>query len=252
MAIEIDGKIYRNIPEQVKKNKEDIEELQKSGGGSTPSDYASVKAQVTENKTNLAVYMPKVNTNTSNISTLTTNLTTETTNRINKDDELQSAINSETDARTASYSKLLTEKQDKLTAGSNIDITNNVISAKVGSAGSLYAHNINISIEGEIFLIFLTVINDSNELIETAEALDKVIPAAYFLPCSGVYNTDGSTSNIDQYPIYGLISRTMGTTIIIQINFAPCGQSGLPYSGSYLWDPSKETDYDIYDYVTEL
>lgn len=38
MAIEINGKIYRNLQEQVLKNKEDIEELKEGGGGDTPTE----------------------------------------------------------------------------------------------------------------------------------------------------------------------------------------------------------------------
>lgn len=126
--IEINGKVYRTLPEQVDKNKEDIAELQKKSV--EPEDYAEVKAQVTTNKTDLSVYKPKVNSNTSDISKLKTNIADEISARQSKDSELQSAINSEEDARVAAYTKLNNEKQDKLTAGDNITITDNVISAK--------------------------------------------------------------------------------------------------------------------------
>ena len=58
MAIEIDGKVYRNIQEQVQKNKEDIEELQAkpSGGytwitedGTGIINYAADELKITDN-----------------------------------------------------------------------------------------------------------------------------------------------------------------------------------------------------------
>lgn len=67
MAIIIDGKVYRNLQEQVQKNKDDIETKQdkliagdnitingntisSKGGSGTPSDYDTVKAQVEANR----------------------------------------------------------------------------------------------------------------------------------------------------------------------------------------------------------
>lgn len=107
--VEIDGIIYRNLQEQVQKNMEDIQELQESGSG-TPADYDTVKAQVTTNKNNIITLTAQVTANTNDISSAKTQISNLNT----KDNQLQTAINSEADARVASYTDLNNRKQNKI------------------------------------------------------------------------------------------------------------------------------------------
>lgn len=112
--ININGKEYRNIQEQVEKNKEDIEALQQ---GITADAYTKEEAD------------EKFET----ISDVYGNFYTR--------DQADDRFPTETHMNL-----LLGYKQDKLTAGTNITIDeNNVISATGGSSGYIAGYGIDIS-----------------------------------------------------------------------------------------------------------
>lgn len=128
MAIIIDGKVYRNLQEQVQKNKDDIETKQDKlvagenitingntisakGGSGTPSDYDTVKAQVETNRV-------AINTEEESRKASYTKVETEI-----------SSLSSSIDDRFGTIEESISEKQNKLEAGDNITIKNNVISS---------------------------------------------------------------------------------------------------------------------------
>ena len=137
MPIVIDGKTYRNLTEQVKKNMDDIKELQDKASGEVTKDYVdtqdeALQEQITENTTDITDLKSKTQTNTTDIASLETN----------KQDKLtQSQLNATNSGITADkvskYDDYENTKQGKLTAGDNITISaDNVISAAGGGSGS--------------------------------------------------------------------------------------------------------------------
>ena len=135
--IEINGKIYRNLQEQVKKNMEDIEDLQQ---GVAVDAYTKEEADA------------KFET----ISDVYGNFYT----RDQSDDRFPTESHMEF---------LLGHKQDTLTAGSNITIdSNNVISA-VGQGGAYTAGN-GIDITNNVVSI------DSTKVYTKEEADQKFVP----------------------------------------------------------------------------
>ena len=137
MPIIIDGKTYRNLTEQVKKNMDDIKELQDRASGEVTKDYVdtqdeSLQGQITENTTDITELKSKIQANTTDIAALETS-------KQNKLSQAQlNATNSGITAHKVSkYDEYENTKQGKLTAGNNITISaDNVISATGGGGTS--------------------------------------------------------------------------------------------------------------------
>lgn len=137
MPIVIDGKTYRNLTEQVKKNMDDIKELQDKASGEVTKNYVdtqdeALQKQITENTTDITELKTKTQTNTTNISSLENNKQDKLTQ--NQLDATNSGI---TATKVSKYDDYENTKQGKLTAGDNITISaDNVISAAGGGSGS--------------------------------------------------------------------------------------------------------------------
>lgn len=137
MPIIIDGKTYRNLTEQVKKNMDDIKELQDKASGEVTKDYVdtqdeALQGQITENTTDITELKSKTQANTTDIAALETS-------KQNKLSQAQlNATNSGITAHKVSkYDEYQNTKQGKLTAGNNITISaDNVISATGGGGTS--------------------------------------------------------------------------------------------------------------------
>lgn len=120
--IDANGQININgLPElaqQVENNTNNIS-INAQNISTNTSDIATNTSNITTNTQNISTNTSNIATNATNISNNTTAINNEVTNRQNADSNLQSQIN-----------QLDTNKQDKLTAGEHIDITNNVINTK--------------------------------------------------------------------------------------------------------------------------
>lgn len=137
MPIIIDGKTYRNLTEQVKKNMDDIKELQDKASGEVTKDYVdtqdeALQGQITENTTDITELKSKTQANTTDIAAL------ETSKQNTLSQAQLNAVNSGITANKVSkYDEYENTKQGKLTAGDNITISaDNVISATGGGGTS--------------------------------------------------------------------------------------------------------------------
>lgn len=136
MPIIIDGKTYRNLTEQVKKNMDDIKELQDKASGEVTKDYVdtqdeALQGQITENTTDITELKSKTQANTTDIAAL------ETSKQNTLSQAQLNATNSGITAdKVSKYDEYENTKQGKLTAGNNITISaDNVISATGGGGG---------------------------------------------------------------------------------------------------------------------
>lgn len=111
MAIIIDGKVYRNLQEQVQKNKDDIETKQdkliagenitingntisSKGGSGTPSDYDKVKAQVEANRLAINTEEESRKAAYTKVEAEISSLSTDTDDRFGKVEESISSLSS--------------------------------------------------------------------------------------------------------------------------------------------------------------
>ena len=131
--IVINGKTYRNLEEQVKKNMDDITELQNKSSSDVTKEYVdtqdqALQGQITENTTDITELKSKTQANTTNIAAL------ETSKQNTLSQAQLNATNSGITANKVSkYDGYENTKQGKLTAGDNITISvDNVISATGG------------------------------------------------------------------------------------------------------------------------
>ena len=138
MPIIIDGKTYRNLTEQVKKNMDDIKELQDKASGEITKDYVdtqdeALQGQITENTADITELKSKTQANTTDISAL------ETSKQNTLSQSQLNATNSGITAdKVSKYDEYENTKQGKLTAGNNITISaDNVISATGGGGGDV-------------------------------------------------------------------------------------------------------------------
>ena len=117
--IVINGKTYRNLEEQVKKNMDDITELQNKSSGDVTKQYVdtqdqALQGQITQNTTDIAA-LETSKQNTLSQAQLNATNSGITANKVSKYDGYENT------------------KQGKLTAGDNITISaDNVISATGG------------------------------------------------------------------------------------------------------------------------
>lgn len=137
MPIIIDGKTYRNLTEQVKKNMDDIKELQDKASGEVTKDYVdtqdeALQGQITENTTDITELKSNTQANTTDIAAL------ETSKQNTLSQAQLNAVNSGiTATKVSKYDDYENTKQGKLTAGDNITISaDNVISATGGGGTS--------------------------------------------------------------------------------------------------------------------
>lgn len=137
MPIIIDGKTYRNLTEQVKKNMDDIKELQDKGSSDVTKEYVdaqdeALQGQITENTTDITELKSKTQANTTDIAAL------ETSKQNTLSQAQLNATNSGITAdKVSKYDEYENTKQGKLTAGNNITISaDNVISATGGGGTS--------------------------------------------------------------------------------------------------------------------
>ena len=120
--IVINGKTYRNLEEQVKKNMDDITELQNKSSDNVTKQYVdtqdqALQGQITENTTNIAA------------------LETSKQNTLSQA-QLNATNSGITATKVSKYDGYENTKQGKLTAGDNITISaDNVISATGGGGG---------------------------------------------------------------------------------------------------------------------
>ena len=136
--IVINGKTYRNLEEQVKKNMDDITELQNKSSDDVTKTYVDtqdqvLQVQITENTTDITELKSKTQTNTTNIAAL------ETSKQNTLSQAQLNATNSGiTATKVSKYDGYENTKQGKLTAGDNITISaDNVISATGGGGGGI-------------------------------------------------------------------------------------------------------------------
>ena len=134
--IVINGKTYRNLEEQVKKNMDDITELQNKSSSNVTKEYVdtqdqTLQGQITENTTDITELKSKTQANTTSIAAL------ETSKQNTLSQAQLNATNSGITANKVSiYDGYENTKQGKLTAGDNITISaDNVISATGGGGG---------------------------------------------------------------------------------------------------------------------
>jgi hypothetical protein len=190
------------------------------------------------------------------ISTLATNLSTETENRTAADTALSDRINTEITNREAAdgalNASLTTEvnarqsadntltaavagKQDKLTAGTNITITNNVISASGGqtlaSASSLVDPNA-YSANSIGYAASTTMFT------RTADMAWSTGNGTYNHPTNA-----SSTSGLFQmYLIYGSDSSVQKYTVINSFKLSRCGFCGL-LEGTVVFNPQSASGW---------
>lgn len=137
MPIIIDGKTYRNLTEQVKKNMDDIKELQDKASGEVTKDYVdtqdeALQGQITENTTDITELKSKTQANTTDIAALETSKQNTLSQA-----QLNAANSGITADKVSKYDEYENTKQGKLTAGNNITISaDNVISATGGGGTS--------------------------------------------------------------------------------------------------------------------
>ena len=136
--IVINGKTYRNLEEQVKKNMDDITELQNKSSSDVTKEYVdtqdqALQGQITENTTDITELKSKTQANTTNIAAL------ETSKQNTLSQAQLNATNSGITANKVSkYDGYENTKQGKLTAGDNITISaDNVISATGGGTSDV-------------------------------------------------------------------------------------------------------------------
>ena len=136
--IVINGKTYRNLEEQVKKNMDDITELQNKSSSDVTKEYVdtqdqALQGQITENTTDITELKSKTQANTTSIAAL------ETSKQNTLSQAQLNATNSGITANKVSkYDGYENTKQGKLTAGDNITISaDNVISATGGGGGDV-------------------------------------------------------------------------------------------------------------------
>ena len=136
--IVINGKTYRNLEEQVKKNMDDITELQNKSSSDVTKEYVdaqdqALQGQITENTTDITELKSKTQANTTNIAAL------ETSKQNTLSQAQLNATNSGITANKVSiYDGYENTKQGKLTAGANITISaDNVISATGGGTSDV-------------------------------------------------------------------------------------------------------------------
>lgn len=96
----IDGKIYRNLPQQVKKNKDDIEKLQE---GFTQSGYTKAEADAKfadkiATETSIADFQKYITANRKAMAQLQTRVETNTTDIAAQDSKIQTATDAATNA----------------------------------------------------------------------------------------------------------------------------------------------------------
>ena len=136
--IVINGKTYRNLEEQVKKNMDDITELQNKSSSDVTKEYVDtqdqvLQGQITQNTTDITELKSKTQANTTNIAAL------ETSKQNTLSQAQLNATNSGITANKVSkYDGYENTKQGKLTAGDNITISaDNVISATGGGTSDV-------------------------------------------------------------------------------------------------------------------
>ena len=136
--IVINGKTYRNLEEQVKKNMDDITELQNKSSSDVTKEYVdtqdqALQGQITKNTTDITELKSKTQVNTTDIAAL------ETSKQNTLSQAQLNAVNSGITANKVSkYDGYENTKQGKLTAGDNITISvDNVISATGGGTSDV-------------------------------------------------------------------------------------------------------------------
>ena len=184
------------------------------------------------------------------ISTLATNLSTETENRTAADTALSDRINTEINNRAAAdgalNASLTTEvnarqsadntltaavagKQDKLTAGTNITITNNVISASGGQTLASSSSLVKANAWAANSIGYAASTTMFTTLADMAWSTGNGT-------CNHPTNVSSTAGLVQMYLIYGSDSSVQKYTVINSFKLSRCGFCGL-LEGTVVFNP---------------
>lgn len=204
---------------------------------------ADLQTEISNRSTADTTINNRISTLATSISTETENRTaadtalsdrinTEITNRGSADDALSASITTEVNARQSADTTLtaaVAGKQDKLTAGTNITITNNVISASGGQtlASSSALVNANTFAATSIgYAASTTMFTTSADMAWSTG--------------NGTYNHPTNVSStaglFQMYLIYGSDSSVQKYTVINSFKLSRCGFCGL-LEGTVIFNP---------------
>lgn len=239
-----------DIEEVAYTNKSDIAAIQTSVSDNT-TNIATNKANIATNKADIATIKKNVDTNATNIATnmvdisvLATKTNTNTTNiATNKMDisTLSGVVSTNTTniaTNKSSIETMQTSKQDKLTAGDNITIVNNVISASGGGSSTTDVIRIIKSTIGKALSA------DDLAFVKATPEKTIVIIDGYncYYQNNGLWETTTAQWNEDSSGVYIPTVRTRRYVLNTTTNafksdgtsydYTPASSSGTKYTGS--------------------
>ena len=172
----IDGKIYRNLPQQVKKNKDDIEKLQE---GFTQSGYTKAEADAKfadkiDTEASIAEIQTYINSDKTAMAQLQTRVETNTTDIAAQDSKIQTATDAATNASEVAKNAYTTATAAKEATDATTVQVNELTSSV--DALDLYTSTLNTDLqntknrvtanEGDITALN-TAIDNTNKVIPT-------------------------------------------------------------------------------------
>lgn len=271
MAIEYNGKIYRNLQEQVLKNQEDIETLMESGGITPGGDITDIESRLNSAENNINKLNSRVTTAEEDIDALDSRVTNLDNKVTNVSSQLvDTALNVGRFGAIANNSLQLPDTapiatqlvavnsanaQDMITLGSGLTIEDGILNTTGGGGGSTgsgkYLHVIKFRAYDEMYLAtaqygqIILLLNTSTNFTGTSTDTS---------PTYEQFEALGQAmANVGYHSVSVLVHEDDYSGTFTSLSFRPdSGSGGLVVDTSDGESLGNNSFYDFYDTVIPL